>query len=153
MHLYSILLCIAVHPKHFTIMWWGGGGVSPQTPPVCSIHLEQTQRQPDFPTRVLLLLFKIVWYGGLSGNDSLDVPFPSMIRLSLTAAMRDGQQRQVKVDTVVSCFIRINLQNWHSCVETAVGFGFTVCKYMIVRTICLNKALFHVSLTCIYLLS
>ncbi len=25
MHLYSALLCIAVHPKHFTIMWWGGG--------------------------------------------------------------------------------------------------------------------------------
>ncbi len=38
MHLYSALLCIAVHPKHFTIMW--GGGVSPQPPPVCSIHLE-----------------------------------------------------------------------------------------------------------------
>ncbi len=29
MHLYSALLCIVVHPKHFTIMW-GGGGVSPQ---------------------------------------------------------------------------------------------------------------------------
>ncbi len=28
MHLYSALLCIVVHPKHFTIMW----GVSPQTP-------------------------------------------------------------------------------------------------------------------------
>ncbi len=27
MHLYSALLCIAVHPKHFTIMW-GGGGLS-----------------------------------------------------------------------------------------------------------------------------
>ncbi len=36
MHLYSALLCIAVHPKHFTIMW----GVSPQPPPVCSIHLD-----------------------------------------------------------------------------------------------------------------
>ncbi len=24
--LYSALLCIAVHPKHFTIMWGGGGG-------------------------------------------------------------------------------------------------------------------------------
>ncbi len=35
-HLYSALLCIAVHPKRFTIMW---GGVSPQ-PPVCSIHLD-----------------------------------------------------------------------------------------------------------------
>ncbi len=31
MHLYSALLCIVVHPKHFTIMWgWGGVGVSPQ---------------------------------------------------------------------------------------------------------------------------
>ncbi len=38
MHLYSALLCIAVHPKHFTIMW----GVSPQPPPVCSIHLDDT---------------------------------------------------------------------------------------------------------------
>ncbi len=37
MHLYSALLCIAVHPKHFTIMW---GGVSPQPPPVYSIHLD-----------------------------------------------------------------------------------------------------------------
>ncbi len=36
MHLYSALLCIVVHPKHFTIMW----GVSPQLPPVCSIHLD-----------------------------------------------------------------------------------------------------------------
>ncbi len=36
MHLYSDLLCIALHPKHFTIMW----GVSPQPPPVCSIHLD-----------------------------------------------------------------------------------------------------------------
>ncbi len=36
MHLYSTLLCIAVHPKRFTIMW----GVSPQPPPVCSIHLD-----------------------------------------------------------------------------------------------------------------
>ncbi len=36
MRLYSSLLCIVVHPKHFTIMW----GVSPQPPPVCSIHLD-----------------------------------------------------------------------------------------------------------------
>ncbi len=36
MHLYSAFLCIAVHPKRFTIMW----GVSPQPPPVCSIHLD-----------------------------------------------------------------------------------------------------------------
>ncbi len=40
-HLYSTLLCIAVHPKGITIMWgWGGEGVSPQPPPVCSIHLD-----------------------------------------------------------------------------------------------------------------
>ncbi len=26
MHLYSDLLCIVVHPKHFTIMWGGSGG-------------------------------------------------------------------------------------------------------------------------------
>ncbi len=39
MHLYSPLLCIAVNPKCFTIMWWWWGGVSPQPPPVCSIHL------------------------------------------------------------------------------------------------------------------
>ncbi len=37
MHLYRALLCIAVHPKRFTIM---GGRVSPQPPPVCSIHLD-----------------------------------------------------------------------------------------------------------------
>ncbi len=36
MHLYSALLCIAIHPKRFIIMW----GVSPQPPPVCSIHLD-----------------------------------------------------------------------------------------------------------------
>ncbi len=42
------------------------------------------------------------------------------------------------------------LQNWHSCFEMAVvGCGFTVCKYMIVRTIRLNKALFYLLLTCI----
>ncbi len=35
-HLYSAL-CIVVHPKRFTIM---GGGVSPQPPPVYSIHLD-----------------------------------------------------------------------------------------------------------------
>ncbi len=40
MHLYIALLCIAVHPKRFTIMWRGGGGVSPQPPPVCSIRLD-----------------------------------------------------------------------------------------------------------------
>ncbi len=35
MHLYSAL-CIVVHPRRFTIMW----GVSPEPPPVCSIHLD-----------------------------------------------------------------------------------------------------------------
>ncbi len=39
MYFYSALLCIAVHPKHFTIMW-GGAGVSPQPPSVCSIDLD-----------------------------------------------------------------------------------------------------------------
>ncbi len=38
MHMYSALLCIVVHSKHFTIMW----GVSHQPPPVCSIHLDDT---------------------------------------------------------------------------------------------------------------
>ncbi len=41
------------------------------------------------------------------------------------------------------------LQNWHSCVEMAVGCGFTACKYMIDRTISLNEALFYVLLNCI----
>ncbi len=36
MHLYSALLCIVVHPKPCG----GGVGVSPQPPPVCSIHLD-----------------------------------------------------------------------------------------------------------------
>ncbi len=41
MHIYSVLLCIAVHLKRFTIMCvCGGGGLSPQPPPVCSIHLD-----------------------------------------------------------------------------------------------------------------
>ncbi len=35
MHYYGALLCIAVHLKHFTITW-----VSPQPPPVCSIHFD-----------------------------------------------------------------------------------------------------------------
>ncbi len=38
MHLYRALLCIAIHPKRFTIMW--GRRVSPQPPPVRSIHLD-----------------------------------------------------------------------------------------------------------------
>ncbi len=46
MHLYSALLCIVVHPNRFTVM--GGGGVSPQPSPVCSIHLDDamTARAP-----------------------------------------------------------------------------------------------------------
>ncbi len=36
-HLCSTLLCIAVHPKHFTIICVR---VSSQPPPVCSIHLD-----------------------------------------------------------------------------------------------------------------
>ncbi len=38
MYLYSALLFSVVYPKRFKIMWWGG--VSPQPPPVCSIHLD-----------------------------------------------------------------------------------------------------------------
>ncbi len=41
--LYSALLCIVVHPKRFTIMW---GGVSPQSPSVCSIHLDDATAAP-----------------------------------------------------------------------------------------------------------
>ncbi len=36
MHLYSSLLCIVVHLKHFPIVW----RVSPQPSPVCSTHLD-----------------------------------------------------------------------------------------------------------------
>ncbi len=39
MHLYSALLCIVVHPKLFNHVGVGWG-VSPQPPPVCSIHLD-----------------------------------------------------------------------------------------------------------------
>ncbi len=47
MYLYSALLCIVVHPKHFTIMW---GGDSPQPPPVCSsIHLGGGEYSPQPP--------------------------------------------------------------------------------------------------------
>ncbi len=46
MHLYSALLCIVVHPKCFTIKW-GGGGISPQPPPVCSIHLYDVTAATD----------------------------------------------------------------------------------------------------------
>ncbi len=35
-HLYSVLLCIAIHPKCFTIIW----AISPQPPPVYIIHLD-----------------------------------------------------------------------------------------------------------------
>ncbi len=27
MHLYSAVMCIAVHPKRFTVMWGGGGSL------------------------------------------------------------------------------------------------------------------------------
>ncbi len=43
MHLYSDLFCIAAYPKRFTIMW----GVSPQPPPVCSIHLDDAMPPQD----------------------------------------------------------------------------------------------------------
>jgi len=38
MHLYSALLCIAIHPKCFTMVCVCG--VFPQPPPVCGIHLD-----------------------------------------------------------------------------------------------------------------
>ncbi len=37
-HLYSALLCIAVHPKRFTIMWGGGSLLNHHQ--WCSIHLD-----------------------------------------------------------------------------------------------------------------
>ncbi len=40
MHLYIALLCIAVHPKCF---YNHVGGVSPQPPSMCSIHLDERQ--------------------------------------------------------------------------------------------------------------
>ncbi len=49
MNLYSALLCIVVHPKRFTIMCVCGGGVSPQPPPVCSIHLEKKNIFQNMP--------------------------------------------------------------------------------------------------------
>ncbi len=49
MHLYSALFCIVVHPKRFTILW----GVSPQPPPVCSIHLDDATAAQDNGSSVL----------------------------------------------------------------------------------------------------
>ncbi len=60
MHLYSALLCIAVHPKHFTIMCGGGGGggVSPQPPPVCSILLDDMTAATD--SRFVCVTYTII---------------------------------------------------------------------------------------------
>lgn len=57
-----------------------------------------------------------------SGKDSLNVPFPSMIRFQSDWSNegRDGRRRWTW--WVVSC-IRIKLQKWHSCVEMEVGCG------------------------------
>ncbi len=61
MHLYSALLRIAVHPKHFTIMW-GGGGVSPQPPPVCSIHLDDLESLTVFLLEGSIAVKVFVYY-------------------------------------------------------------------------------------------
>ncbi len=45
MHLYSVLLCIVVHPMRFTIMWGGGGGGSPQPTPVDSHQIKLVNRE------------------------------------------------------------------------------------------------------------
>ncbi len=59
MHLYSALLCIAVHPKRFTIMW----GVSPQPTPVCSIHLDDaTAATVQRRQQMSHLLSNVQWY-------------------------------------------------------------------------------------------
>ncbi len=78
-----------------------------------------------------------------SGKDSLIVSFSSMIRFQFHSNNegRDGRQRQVKVGMVVSCRIGTAVLRWQC--------GFTACKYMIVRAIRLNKALFYVLLICI----
>ncbi len=69
-----------------------------------------------------------------TGNNSLDVSLiRDQIQSDCSSEGCDGWQRQVKVDTVVSC--RIN--------RAVLRCVFTACKYMIVTTtICLYKALF-----------
>lgn len=114
--------------------------------------LEQTQRQPDCLAHLLRLLLQ-----GCGVQGSIIMVFLILwinyvpIEKSSNEG-HDGRQRQVKMFTVISCFIKIKLQNWHSCVEMAEGWtvgGFNACKYVIISTISLNKALFHVLLTCI----
>ncbi len=46
MHLYSTLLCIAVHTKRFTIVCVGGGGKNPQ---FLSIASETQEKSHDIP--------------------------------------------------------------------------------------------------------
>ncbi len=48
-HLFSTLLYIVVHPNRFTIMW----EVSPQSPPVCSIHLDDAMAAQNNGASVL----------------------------------------------------------------------------------------------------
>ncbi len=45
MHLYSALLCIAVHPKHFTIIGGGGGGAATGQRHQCAHHLQVESRE------------------------------------------------------------------------------------------------------------
>ncbi len=108
-------------------------------PHTCSPALIQ-----DCVFRGVIMVFLIL--SVYSGNDSLDVRFPSMIRFSVTAAVWVVMDAETGEGGHGG-----QLQNWLSCVEMAVGCGFTACKYLIVRTICLNKALFYVLLTCLFI--
>ncbi len=47
MHLYSALLCIAVHPKRFTIMCVGGGGGSLHNHHQCAASTWMMRRLPQ----------------------------------------------------------------------------------------------------------
>ncbi len=61
MHLYSALLRIAVHPKHLQSCG-GGGGVSPQPPPVCSIHLDDLESLTVFLLEGSIAVKVFVYY-------------------------------------------------------------------------------------------
>ncbi len=66
MHLYSVF-CIVVHPKRFTIM---GGGVSPQPPPVCSIHLNDAMETTVQGASALTIhQLQVEWRESLRANQ------------------------------------------------------------------------------------
>ncbi len=69
MHLYSSLLCIAVHPKRFTIMW-GGGGLSSDVRFTCV--------SPE--NLVLYITFQGLLEGGGSSLKFISLP---LIRLRI----------------------------------------------------------------------